>query len=241
MYARGKFHRVAQLDNDGLAAPGYWQIPNGSVYYDLYTTGGETFMELGYGNANNAVGFRYKVTANASATMRGICCTVKSESGKHLSDQLGLPRCSSTGVTEVTASTTLIPIISIRPKTTFQSKENLILSKMISWNATATQPTRIALILNGTLTGASWADVSTADSCMEVDKSANAISGGTEQVAYYISSGAGISPSGAGSALGKEFLWDRQGSQTGIITLAAIKTGTNDSSVLAALNWEELR
>lgn len=243
LFTRGTYHRVAQLDNDGLAAPGYWQVPNGSAYWKLYTTGGETFMELGYGNDNNAVGFRYKVTANASATMRAICCTVKSEAGPSLYEMPGLPRAISNQQTAVTASTTLVPILSIRPKTTFASKENLILGIPKSWQVQTTQPVRVVLLHDCTLTNASWADVDTNNSMMEYDVSATAVTGGHEVDEVYVAT-AGAGANSRGSAvgpLGKTLLWDRQDSVTGILTVAAIRTGGSDAAVLATMRWEELR
>lgn len=236
----GGFVQVAQINNDNVRDSGYWQLPNLPAYYHLYTTGGETFMEIGYGNDANAIGFRYKITANASATMKAICCSVKSEGGRDLADLPGLPRCTSTGVTEVTASTTLIPIISVRSKSTLNSLENMILSIFKSVNVTTTNPIRVAVINGGALTNASWSSVG-ATSSMEADVSATAITGGTETITFYVADGAGASLGNASAPLGRDFLWYRQGSQTGILTIAAIKTGTTDASVLASINWEEIR
>jgi hypothetical protein len=239
--SRGKYEHVAQLDHDGKLDVGYWQLANGSVYYHLYTTGGNTYMEIGYGDDANAVGFRYKIAANASATMKAICCTVKSEGGSNLLDIPGLPRTANNGITEITASTTKIPILSVRAKSTFQSKPNLVLGILESVQVSATQPTLFTVVVGGTLTTPSWADVNTTHSAMEYDVSAAALTGGIDALSFYVPSGTGNSPGAGGAPFGREFLWNRQGSETGIVTVAAIKTGTSDSAVLASLNWTEIR
>lgn len=240
---RGKFELVAQIDNDGKRNTGYWQVPNGCAYWKLYTTGGVTYMEVGYGNNNNAVGFRYKVTANASATMKAICCTVKSEGGDSLYEMPGLPRAISNQQTGKTASTTLVPILSIRPKTTFNSKENLILGIPKSWQVETTQPIRVVLLHDCTLTGASWTDVDSTNSMMEYDVTASAVTGGHEVDEVYVATaGAGVNSLGSTAGpLGKTLLWNRQDSVTGILTVCAIRTTASDASVKAAIRWEELR
>lgn len=239
----GVYVPVTQINNDNVRNTGYWQVPNQPVFWHLYTTGGITYMELGYGNDANAIGFRYKVTASDSATMKAICATVKSEGGRHLIDLPGLPHVATRGITAKTVSTTLVPLISIRPKSTFQSVENMILSLAKDVSLQVTQSVRFDVIHNGTLTGASWADVNTAESCMEYDVSATAVTGGHTLFSDYLygaGTGANVGATSQ-SLLGKTPIWYRQDSVTGILTLAAIRTGGTDSSVLGAIRWEELR
>ena len=239
----GVFVQIAQINNDNTRDSGYWQIPNLPVYYDLYNSGGETFMEMGYGNADNAIGIRYKISANASATMKAICCTVKSEGGLDLQNMTGLPVSTDTGVTTKLVSTTLVPIISIKPAATFQSLENLIISLPRSISVATDQPIKIVVIHSSILTGASFTAVDSNTSCMEVDTSATAMSNGHEILSQYITaSGSGSKTSGSGGGLlGKKVLWNRQGTDTGILTVAAIRTGGTDADVLVSINWEELR
>lgn len=241
LYQSGKFFPVAQIDNDNVRDSGYWQLANGPVYYKLYTTGGNTYMEIGYGNENNAIGFRYVVSANASATMKAICCTVKSEGGLDLRNVPGFPRTANTGVTEISVSTTLVPVLSIRSKTTFNSLENLVLSRIESLNVTSTQPILIKVIEDATITTPSWVDVDTDESSVEYDVSSTAISGGKELLSFYVTSGSGNNPGGEGATLGKQYMWDHQSALSGVVTIAAQKTGNNDANVLAAINWEEIR
>lgn len=239
----GTLHIVAHMDNDNRRNLGYWQLANGSAYWHLYTSAGITYMEVGYGDSANAVGFRYKITANASATMRAICATVKSEGGRNLRDMGGLPRSINNAGSAKTVSTTLIPLLSIRSKSTFNSKPNLILSIPKAFSLNTDQPIRYALVADPTLTGASWADVNTSFSCVEYDVTASALSGGKVLDSGYIgTAGTAATRTGAGSGLlGKSLLWSRKGSPSGILTIAAIRNSGSDAAVFSQLSWEELR
>jgi hypothetical protein len=236
---------VKQVNNDNSINSGYWQLANSPVYWHLYSDGTNSYMEVGYGNDANAIGFRYKITANASATMKAICCTVKSEGGEALYNMPGLPRAISNQQTAVTASTTLVPILSIRPKTTFNSKENMMIAIPKSWQIQTDQPVRVVLLHDGTLDAGSvsWTDVDTTNSMMEYDVSATSVTGGHEVDEVYVATaGAGVNSRGSETGpLGKTILWNRQDSVTGILTVAAIRTTASDASVLATMRWEELR
>ena len=70
MNSAGRTYVVGSIANDNLRDSGYWQLATLPAYYKLYNDATYTYMELGYGNEENAVGFRYRITANASATMK---------------------------------------------------------------------------------------------------------------------------------------------------------------------------
>ena len=244
---QGLARRVATIASDNIRNSGYWQIPNLPVYYDLYNSDGNTYMELGYGDANNAVGFRYIISANASATMKAICCTVKSEGGNDLRVKPGLSRSADRGVTATTVSTTLVPIISVRPGATYNSLPNLGVAIPKTVSIQTDEAIKLVLIHDSVLTGASWAAVDASDSMMEYDITASQVSGGhNNYVEYVYASSSGPQSSRFQSAekglLGKTVLWDRKDdSVTGHYTLAAIRTGASDASVLAGFTWEEIR
>ena len=235
---------IGQIDNDNLRNTGYWQMANLPAYYKIYnTTVNEvvyTYMELGYGTTSNAIGYRYKIAANASATMKAICCTVKSEGGLNLRDLQGLPRSIDNGITPVTASTTLVPILSVRPKSTYQTYENLIIALPKSFNISVTNPIRLAILHDCTLTGASWADVDASLSMMEYDVSATAVSNGHLVYSEYVTTATNNRASTGQGLLGKTLLWHRLDSVSGIFTIAAIRTGSSNASCLAAIQWEEI-
>lgn len=232
---------VAEISNDNIRNTGYWQQPSLPVFYKLYNDATYTYMEIGYGNDENAIGFRYKITANATATMRAICCTVKSEGGTDIRNLQGVPRAIDRGVTKKTISTTLVPLLSIRPKSTFQGYDNLSLVIPKSFSIDTDNPIKIIIIHNPTLTGASWSDVDSAESSIEYDTSATSYSNGHIVFSDYIASGAKNQESSSAGILGKTVLWHRKGNETGILTIAAVRTTTTSASALAGLNWEEIR
>jgi len=232
--------QIAQINNDNVRNSGYWQQPSLPQYWKLYTTGGETIMEMGYGNDENAIGIRYVITASASATMKAICATVKSEGGDSLVDMVGLPRSASNDVTAVTASTTLVPILSIRPAATFQTYDNLHIVLPRSFTIQASNPVRVAVIHSPTtLTTPSWTAANSV-SCVEYDVSATAVAGGHEVFTDYVTTVANNRSNSRAGLLGKTVLWNRQGSETGFLTIAAIRTGGSDAACFAAINWEEI-
>lgn len=83
---------------------------------------------------------------------------------------------SKTGV-----GTTLTPIFSIRNKSTFAGKTNIIPLRVteFSLSVDGAKPALVEIILNGTLAGTpSWTDIDTATSPVEADTAATGISGG---------------------------------------------------------------
>ena len=178
--------------------------------------------------------------------MKAICCTVKSEGGIDLQDIDGIPRSADNGITVVTASTTLIPLLSIRPKTTFNSLPNLGIALPKLVDIQASDAIRLVVIHGGTLTSPTWADVNTSSSMMEVDVAASGITGGNEIFSDYIPAASTGPASGrftgtSGGLLGKTVLWDRQSTETGILTVAAIRTAAVDADCLVSLQWDEIR
>ena len=233
--------QVAEINNDNVRDSGFWQLPDLPPSYRLYNTATETIAEIGYCNDENGIGFRFRVPSNATATMKAICCTVKSEGGQNLSDIAGIPRTIDIGTTTKTVSNTIIPLLSIRPKSTFKGFDNLttILPKSIS--ISTNNSIKLVVLHQGTLTGASWVDVDANQSTVEYDISATAIANGHSMFSDYIettSKNAGTSEQGF---LGKTVLWNRKGTQTGVITIAAIRTTNSNADVLASIIWEEIR
>lgn len=236
--------QVGSIHNDNERDSGYWQIPNLPVYWKIYNDATYTYMEMGYGNDDNAIGFRYKIAANASATMKAICCTVKSESGISLQNMEGLPRSIDNGVTSKSVSTTLIPLLSIRPKSTFNTLDNLAIALPRSISISPSNPIRLVVIHDGTLTTPSWADVDDPDSMMEYDVSATAVSGGHVVFSDYFTTTSNNRSTSSKSILGKTVLWNRKSTAagiTGVLTIAAVRYGGVDSSCVSAIQWDELR
>lgn len=234
---------LGEIYNDNRYNTGYWQYPQQSAFWNIYNNGTDTIMEMGYGDNENAVGLRYTIPINASATMKAICATVKSEGGQHINDLEGLNRGISMGATTATVSTSLIPLISIRPKITFNSLPNRGIALPKNFTLYTDNPIHIVVLHDVTLTGSpAWADVDggTGNSMMEYDVSASGYSNGHSLIHDY-AGGAKNTGSTSGNILGKTVLWNRRGTRTGIITLAAVRVGTTNASVAAGFNWSEIR
>lgn len=232
--------KLLEITNDNKRNTGYWQLPSLPVSWSIYNDDTYTYMEMGYGDSENGIGIRYKVAKNASATMKAICATVKSEGGADLVDLPGFSRAVDTGVTAKTVSTTLIPILSIRADATYKTLTNHSLVVPTELYGSTNNPIRFVLIQGGSLTGASWTDVDTSDSSVEYDVTASAISGGVVLGAEYFSTTKNTSASGK-SLLDRALLWYRTQTDQNILTIAAVKTGATNASVLAGFKWKEIR
>lgn len=230
---------ILSVTNDNIRKTGYWQQPTLPVGWRIYNDVLYTYTEICYGDEYNAIGFRYRVPKNANTQLRAICATVKSEGGQDLQDIEGLSRTTDLDVTEKTVNT-LIPLISIRPKSTFKGKRNLMIALPQSFTVTTNNPIKIIIIQNSTLSGGSWVDVDSDNSMMEVNKTATSLTGGYEVFSDYLSTGKN-SPASNTGLLGKKVLWDRRGIETGIFTIAAVKTDSTNASCLAAIRWKEIK
>jgi hypothetical protein len=120
--------------------------------------------------------------ANA-VTLEQICCAVQSEAGYK---PTGIKRAIDTGTTAITVtSTNSRPLLSIRLKST--AIRASVIPEFFSILTDAANNYRFQIVLNGSLTGASFSSVATA-SVVEFDTAATAMTGGTLLSAGYISS-----------------------------------------------------
>ena len=100
MVRNGAEINVHSINNDNVRIAGYWQYASLPTFWRIYNAGGSTIAEIGYADTNNGIFMRYTIpTANATATMRAICVTVKSEGGAALLDMPGFQRSADRGVT----------------------------------------------------------------------------------------------------------------------------------------------
>lgn len=224
-----------EIHNDNTRLSGYWQSPSLPVYWKLYNDTTYTYAEIGYGDEDNAIGFRYRITANASMTMRAICGTVKSEGGKDLLDMPGYQFSADNNVTPITSSTTLVPILTIRNKTTFNSISHMGLLIPQSFELSVNNPVKYEVLLNASLTGASYADVNATNSATEYDVTASAVSGGTRVLSGYIST-ARNTLSGDKNLLGRVIM-----SAGNTLTICAVRTSTSNAAVLSSISFKEIR
>ena len=125
--------------------------------------------------------------ASTGGTIQFCCCSVQSEGGE---EQRGFPRSTPNAISTV-GVTTRRPVLSLRPKATYNSVTNRCHIEDIEYVLrTRTNDCLVELVLGGTLTGAAWTSVGN-DSCAEYDTTATAIAGGVTISQAYAVSGAG--------------------------------------------------
>jgi hypothetical protein len=127
----------------------------------------------GYFDANNGV-FLKTTRATKGGTIQFSCANVTSEGGE---ESAGLERTAA--LTTAATTTTRRPILSIRPKATFNGYRNSVIVTVREAIVRAVNNDAFfEFVAGGTLTGAAFSSISASSTC-EVDTSATAISGGT--------------------------------------------------------------
>lgn len=183
-------------------------------------------------------------TSGGTLTMDMICTSVSS--GGIGQEQVLFAR--SNGITAISTTTTLKPLISVRAATLFGgtggggSITNRGHVQPQFYNIVATgQIHEYQIVYNATLTGASWTTVD-AQSIADYDISATAISGGTIWDAGYIPAGAAnkAGPGGGSNAFSsvQPLVYTGLNSVQDIVTLAA-RTVTSTGSAYGSIQWIE--
>ena len=191
--------------------------------------------------ANLPVRVGMSCTGTVSTTMRAICTSVASEGGQR--DVTGYSHVA--GASGTAGSNTRAHIVSIRPKTTFNSITNRSKFVLESVDVLVTGNNSVywELVLGQAITGASWSDVNTTYSAIEQ-------SGGTISGSPGIVIASGHVPSGnqtkgaATASLSSRYplTLDQSGAVRALGTLSLIATGIGaTSAVRVALSWREIR
>lgn len=187
--------------------------------------------------ANLPIRYELKRTSGSGeSSLKQICCSVSSEGGY---EKRGLSFSASNSTSGKTLSART-PLLSIRPKTTFNSIENRILIEPKNLQILATgNPVFFEIIYNGTLNSSSFSNVD-ANSSVEYDTSATSISGGTLIKSGYIGAGVG----GSAIVSSDDFLnklvlgLDIDGLNPDMITVVATNIG-NNPVCYSAIEWLE--
>lgn len=178
-----------------------------------------------------------------TATFREICSTVISEGGFDIrgrSRSFGIP---ITTPKDLPSAGVFYPLISIRLKDS-RSDGIVIPTSAEFFGVSNNTRYRYKVVVGPTLTGASWQSYS-ADSSVEYDISATAMSGGIDATMGYlnISAGAGGNTTELKSSDIFKFQLERNnflGSNKGFVfTLAAAGAAAGDDAI-GALTWEEI-
>lgn len=232
---------VKVIENDNARASGYWQLANAPTFWRIYNTATATVTEFGYGDASNAIGFRFTSALNATQTARAICTTVKSEGGGDLMDMPGFPFAASNGATTRTVAATMLPVLSIQIKTTFGTVPNRGLVVPISTSVLTDNPIYWEWRLNPTLTGASFTSVD-ANSITNFDVAATVVTGGRIIASGYSSAGGNKLASTDHGLTDKVPLSVNYAGTVGdILSFCAVRVGSSSASMGVALDWKEIR
>ena len=217
------------FDIDGVIVPVH-QFLNANVMLVPYT---QTF------NLPVRLELRNTGTSSGTPTIQFVCCSVQSEGG---TDIRGFPQTASNGVTAI-GVTTRRPVLSIRPKATYNSITNRSHIEASDFAVIAkTNDCYYEIVVGGTLTGASWTSVN-ATSATEYDVAATAISGGISIISDFVLSGSGsVRGKTEANADVRNPLTISQidaltAFQTPISIVATSVSGT--SNIQASLNWHE--
>lgn len=179
---------------------------------------------------------RYEITntgpTSSNSTLKQICSNVISEGGYELTSQ---SHNVDLGVDSRTLLTKGVdyPIISI--KLNSNRLDAVVLPSSASIMVTSNQYVRWSILLNATLTGASWSTHS--NGTIDYDTSATAISGGTVLTSGYIDKGSVINI--ASDVDFKYQLGRTIAGVSDIITLM-MTPANNNTGILADLSWYEI-
>jgi hypothetical protein len=198
---------------------------------------------------------RYEISSDGTAAAENhdltqICCSITSEGGVEV--ERGIPFSAGNGVDTI-AVTTRRPVLSIRPKMTFNGGVTVRgLIDLVSLNVlTTAENAMIEAVYGGTLTGAGWADVDT-NSFMEYDVSGSSITGGIIVDKIPIpgaSQGNRFTPGSGEASIASNKLplaLDIDGNHpttpyTDILTIVAESIPGTTTDVTSSLLWRELR
>lgn len=197
-----------------------------------------TVFRFGRFDANNGI---YLQTSRTSlgGTANFLCCSVQNNGEEELR---GFPRAAPASTTTI-GVTTRRPVLSIRPKATYNSRTNRGHIDQLEFLIRATTNDSLCeIVVGGTLTGAAFTSVA-ANSIAEYDVSATAISGGTTLKQFNAISGAGSSAVSSGadtdtrSPLVLSQIDALAATQTTITLVCTSYSGT--SNVASGANWHE--
>jgi hypothetical protein len=234
--------KVHEITNDNVRNTGYWQFATLPPYACVYnTTDGNSVSEIGYGDTDNGIGFRYTLAASTDLQMRYICETVKTQGGAEILDMPGYEFSASRGSTAKTVSTTDVAVISLRVADTFNSIKNTALYIPTGFDISTNNSVYYEIIYRGTpSTDVSWTAVDATYSGMEYDVTANSVTGGIVVDSGYVSTARNISDQASG-LLERVIMARGHLGTPDILTLKMRRAGGQDASVFASFKWKEIR
>lgn len=220
IFYNGKIVYCHQISGANVTATPYMRTPTLPLRVELVNTG----------------------TVGSSTTLDLVCFAYQKESSDTLTAPYGFS--AATGRTSFNVGSTTLPLISIRPKATFNSLTNRIPIVPQSCSVvTNQQNTLVSVILNPTLTGATFNSADT-NSAVEFDIASTAISGGTIIHQFYVAASSSLASSVASAEIAqfRELVLglDIAGSTPDILTIAAISTA-GGTTTFAQTDWQEFQ
>lgn len=177
--------------------------------------------------------------ASSSGSFTQICASVESHGG---TDPPGETFNAPGAPSDITVGVTEIPLLSIRLKSTYGGKANRMLCVPSELNVNLGAAARVRLVLNATLTGASWvsADVR---SGVEFDISASSGSGGQPLWARsFVAATSETRDLSSTFGYPNRFLHlNGDGSASDVLTILAVKSTAGTTPCRAAITWGEIR
>lgn len=192
-------------------------------------------------SANLPVRVGMTCTGTVSTTMRGICTSVASEGGQQ--DVAGYAHSYVT--TGTAGNGANAHIVSLRPKTTFNSISNRtkMVLETVEVIVTGSNPVSWELVLGQAITGASWADVNTAYSATEASAGTSSGSPGVVIASGFVPA-SNQTKGTATRSLSNRYpvTLDAAGAVRTMGTLSLLATGIGGTSAIrAAVTWREIR
>lgn len=209
------------------------------VYVHYFQTANTlTSVYMTEGNLPN----RWEISGNGVSTMIATCAAVISEGGSELDGGFFMSAGSGLTVRTFTSGTPL-PVIAVRPRTTFNGITNhgTYALESVTWLPTSGSNDFLwQLVYDTVITGGSWVNVNTSSSAMEINSTGTAVTGG-----LVISGGHDNSSNSQRqpqtSVNHDRYPWcvDAVGSQ---IVMALVMTDISGSSnVHSTMSWREQR
>jgi len=187
---------------------------------------------------------RYEIentgTTVSNSTMKQICSTVISEGGYQISGKqrsVGIPLSAPK---DIPTAGTFTPIISIRLKS--DRLDAIVIPNDISFvGATNNTQYRYKVVVNPTLTGATWTSAG-ATSSVEYDITATSYAGGDDAKIGYLVIGAGAGANVIDFKDGLfKFQLERNSFTNTAVVFSLVATGAaNGNDALGSIDWEEI-
>lgn len=214
----GKFVTAHIFHNDNVNTTAYMTTACLPIRYEIENTG----------------------TTESNSTMKQICSTVISEGGYQLSGKqrsVGVPLSAPK---DIPTAGTFTPIISIRLKS--DRLDAIVIPNDISFvGATNNTQYRYKVVVNPTLTGATWTSAG-ATSSVEYDITATSYAGGDDAKIGYLVIGAGAGANVIDFKDGLfKFQLERNIFTNTAVVFSLVATGAaNGNDALGSIDWEEI-